>query len=69
FSTNGMMMIDLGGNNFNGNVKSENDKYVTIAENNIGNNKDLTVSQVAVECKISNNTVSGTTTLDPICQP
>lgn len=69
FSTNGITMVDLGGNNFNGNVESKSDKYVTITDNNINNNKDLIVSQVIDECQISGNTVTGSTTLDPKCQP
>lgn len=68
FSTNGIEFLDLGGNNFNGNVTSTANSYVTIKNNSVNNNKNLTVSQVVVECSISGNTVTGTTTLDPKCQ-
>ncbi len=69
FSTSGITFVDLGGNNFNGHVESTNDKYVIIKDNTINGSKNLTVSNVINECNISNNTVSGTTTLDPACQP
>jgi hypothetical protein len=69
FDTQGITFVNLRGNNFNGNVTSDKDQYVHIKDNVINNNKNLTVSAVVVECKISNNTVSGTTTLDPQCQP
>lgn len=69
FSTNGIEFLDLGGNNFNGNVSSTGNGYVIIKNNTVNNNKNLTVSQVVVECSISGNTVTGTTTLDPKCQP
>lgn len=68
FSTSGITFVDLGGNTFNGNVSSDKDGYVTIKDNTISNGKDLTVSQVVNECNIANNTVSGTTTIDPKCQ-
>ena len=69
FSTSGIAFVDLGGNNFNGNVSSDKDQYVTIKGNTIGGtNKNLTVSNVVNECNISGNTVSGTTTIDPKCQ-
>ncbi|MDF2436782.1 MAG: hypothetical protein K0Q95_1158 [Bacteroidota bacterium] len=69
FDTEGITFVNLRGNNFNGNVTSSKDQYVHIKDNFVNNNKNLTVSDVVVECKISNNTVSGTTTLDPKCQP
>jgi hypothetical protein len=69
FSTSGLTYVDLGENNFNGNVSSSQDGYVTIKNNTINNNKNLTVAQVVNECNVSNNTVSGSTTLDPKCQP
>jgi hypothetical protein len=69
FSTTGISFVDLKGNNFNGNVDSLKDEYVTIKNNTIGNNKNLTVSQVVVECDVAGNNVSGSTTLDPKCQP
>jgi hypothetical protein len=68
FSTSGITFVDLGGNTFNGNVSSNKDGYVTIKDNTINNNKDLLVSAVVNECSISNNTVSGSTTIDPKCQ-
>jgi len=69
FSTTGITFVKLGTNDFNGNVDSSKDHYVDIRDNNINNGKNLTVSLVVVECKISNNNVSGSTTLDPKCQP
>ena len=70
FSTSGIAFVNLGGNNFNGNVSSDKDQYVTIKGNTVGgSNKNLTVSNVVNECNISGNTVSGTTTIDPKCQP
>jgi hypothetical protein len=68
FATSGITYINLGNNTFNGHVSSNLDKYVTIKNNTIGNNKDLTVSQVVIECSISNNGVTGNTTIDPKCQ-
>ncbi|MFL5762590.1 MAG: hypothetical protein ACJ77K_01530 [Bacteroidia bacterium] len=68
FSTNGITFVNLGGNNFNGNVSSNKDEYVTIVGNQVNNTKDLTVTAVVVECSVMNNTVSGTTTIDPKCQ-
>jgi hypothetical protein len=68
FSTNGITFVNLGGNNFNGNVSSNKDEYVTVTGNTVGNNKNLSVTAVVVECKIANNNVSGSTTIDPICQ-
>ena len=67
FSTNGITFVNLAGNNFNGNLSSVKDGYVSIVNNTV--NKDLVVSQVVNECKISANTVAGSTTIDPICQP
>ncbi len=69
FSTNGITFVDLGGNNFNGNVSSNTDNYVIVKNNNVNGGKDLTISAVVNECRISGNTVTGTTTIDPICQP
>ncbi|HEX8516930.1 MAG TPA: hypothetical protein VF868_12075 [Bacteroidia bacterium] len=69
FSTSGISFVNLKGNNFNGNVQSDKDEYVDIKNNTVNNNKDLTVSQVVVDCSISGNMVSGSTTLDPKCQP
>ncbi len=69
FSTTGITYVDLGNNNFNGSVTSKSDEYVVVEGNSINLGKDLSVTLVVVDCKISGNTVTGTTTLDPKCQP
>lgn len=74
FSSNGLTFLNLGGNTFNGNLTSDNDRDVIIKDNNVGNSgpgggKNLTVTNVVVTCDVSGNTVYGSTTLGPNCQP
>jgi len=65
FNSSGISTVVLSGNTVNGNITSEGDGNVTITNNTI--NGSLTVSGVTGSCDTSGNTVSGNTTLDPLC--
>lgn len=67
FSTNGITYVNLSSNQHNGNVSSDTDSYVEIKNNAIKNNFDLTVKAVVTQCEIVNNTVGGSTSIDPKC--